>query len=218
MLKRFKSTSRNQSGFTIVELMIATMVFSVILLVVTYGVLHFTNDYYKGINSSTTQNTARNVIDSVAQAIQFSGGPVQATTTPNGYVCAGNQEFVYALGGQLPTAAYALSQITNTTCDTSPSPTGTELLQPHMRLTQLKVAPVTGDTTGTQWTISAGVAYGDNDQLCAPTSQLGSCAAGAGTLSNAQLIAPDVTCKSTAGSQFCNVAKLSTTVVRRLAN
>jgi len=55
-LRLSSRSKRLQSGFTLVELMIATMVFSVILLVITYGVVRFTNSYYKGLNSSTTNS------------------------------------------------------------------------------------------------------------------------------------------------------------------
>jgi prepilin-type N-terminal cleavage/methylation domain-containing protein len=72
--------TEKSSGFTIVELMISTLVFSVILLVVTFGIVHFTNSYYRGINGSTTQDTARTIVDSVTQAIQFSSGTITSGT------------------------------------------------------------------------------------------------------------------------------------------
>ncbi len=211
-------TNRLAAGFTIVELMIATLVFSVILLIITSGVIHFTTAYYKGINSSTTQNVARNIVDTVAQAIQFSGDmPTKSPIiSPTKWVCIGNQQFTYQLGGQLPTAPYALSQISNTVCNSPSPPPPTELLQAHMRLAQFSVDLLPGDITGTVWTVTAKLAYGDNDLLCAPKSYIGSCAAGAAKLSDAQLAVADVTCKSTTGSQFCDVAGLSTTVKRRL--
>lgn len=221
-----KFTKANQVGFTIVELMIATGVFAIVLLVITSGVLSFTSDYYKGINSSSTQNTARTIVDTLAQAIQFSNSQIQRTTTTTGYVCAGNQEFVYSEGGPLPTAPYALSHITNVSnCDTTPSPTGTEMLQKHMRLTQFKVTPVSGDATGTEWSITVGVAYGDTDDLfcdanISPATASHGCAAGAASFtSDSQLVAAGkLACKLGSGSQFCDVALLNTTVVRRLTN
>jgi prepilin-type N-terminal cleavage/methylation domain-containing protein len=65
---------RRQDGFTVVELLIATVVFTMVLLVITSGVTHFTHAYYKGVHQSSTQTTSRNVINTIAQNIQYGGG------------------------------------------------------------------------------------------------------------------------------------------------
>lgn len=77
----------DQRAFTIVELMIATMVFSVILLLVTTGVIQIGSAYYKGALQSRTQETARNIIDEISRGIQFSGDRVVINT---GYDVAAN--------------------------------------------------------------------------------------------------------------------------------
>ena len=61
MSARHDRTQSSQSGFTIVELMIATLVFAMVLLVITVGVMSFTRAYYRGINQSNTQRVARAV-------------------------------------------------------------------------------------------------------------------------------------------------------------
>ena len=58
-------------GFTIVELLIATAVFSFILLVVTTGIIRLGNMYYKGVISSRTQESIRNIVSETSSAIQF---------------------------------------------------------------------------------------------------------------------------------------------------
>src|SRR5262249_25193419 len=70
-----------QAGFTIVELMVATLVFSTILIVITYGVLSFTRAYYNGVTNSTTQDTARNIISTISQAVEFNGSGINVTPT-----------------------------------------------------------------------------------------------------------------------------------------
>jgi prepilin-type N-terminal cleavage/methylation domain-containing protein len=72
---------KSQAGFTIVELMIATLVFAVVLILITVGVLTFTRSFFKGINQSRTQNAARTVIETISQGIQFSGGEVNGSLT-----------------------------------------------------------------------------------------------------------------------------------------
>jgi len=231
LLRQLRSAQASlcSDGFTIVELMIATLVFSTILLVITFGVIHFSSDYYKGINSSTTQDTARQVIDSVAQAVQFSGSTPMAPNA-NSY-CIGNQQLVYDLGHEVQSSTDSgLSQITNTTCNTAAvTSDGTELLDKRMRLVQFKVSePVNPDGTPmfsdhNVWNITVSIAFGDNDLLC-DTSQSSAAAGGCGKTAAAIADGDTATaashgnlrCRLAEGSQFCDVVTLSTTVTRRI--
>jgi prepilin-type N-terminal cleavage/methylation domain-containing protein len=205
-----------QAGFTIIELLIATLVFSVVLILITTGILTFTKSYYQGINQSNTQNAARTILDNVSQAIQFSGVAVTSPITPNNGsqgVCVGSQRYSFLLGGQLwddgtPDAAqhqvsHALMLDNSGLCTGAPAQNlkgtpvaGTELLQPRMRLSNLVV---TGLGNGL-YKVTVRVVYGDDDLLNNPT----------GT---------DASCKvSISGSQYCAQSELSTTVQRRIDN
>lgn len=200
-------------GFTIIELMIATMVFAVVLLMFTAGVLQIARVYYKGLTEANTQNTARNVIDTIAQAIQFSGGEVKDTVDnpppPNddGVFCVGNQRFTYRLGWQVEDKnedsvnnqiRHGLFQNSSSSCVaedlTLQSLIGRDLMREHMRLSNLVV-----DNIGPNlYKIKVRVVYGDNDLLNNPTG-------------------PNASCKgATAGTQFCAVSELSTIVVKRV--
>jgi len=217
-----------QAGFTIVELMIATLVFSTILLVITFGVIHFTSDYYKGVNSSTTQDTARNIMNIMSQAIQFSGD-TPLNPTPSS-VCIGNQQLVYTLGNEILTASdNGLAQITDTSCDSAAvASSGTELLDTRMRLVQFSVTePMSGGvpvfSDHSVWKVTVSIAYGDNDLLCdssVAASATGGCSSHANPIAdpNTATAASNGTlhCKSMTGSQFCDVVTLSTTVTRRI--
>ncbi|HSX06132.1 MAG TPA: prepilin-type N-terminal cleavage/methylation domain-containing protein [Candidatus Saccharimonadia bacterium] len=221
---------REQSGFTIVELMIATLVFSVVLLVITVGVLHFTSSYYKGINSSTTQTTTQNAIDSVSQAIQFSSsGSAGTDVAPPGLFCAGSRMFLYSLGvqyqGATPSAAnwglYMFPNPHTSNCSTSGIASfagGTELLGKGMRVTDVSVLNI--DPTKNLWQISLTVVYGDSDLLCRTTlggGMKGSCQQTAPTYALTDVVSGnDVSCKSQIGAQFCSVAALSTVAQQRI--
>lgn len=218
MSGRQQQTSNRRAGFTIVELMIATLVFSLVMILITVGVLSFTKSYYKGVNQSTTQNAARSVLDRITQDIQFSGGMVTSpigTSGSNGSVgfCIGNKRYSYALGKQLwdegePDASlnqsrHALLVDESNACaganaqdvQAASGTLGTELLQRGMRLSKLSVEPAAGAGS---YTVSIRVLYGDDDLINNPTS-------------------PDANCKvSISGSQYCAQSELTTVVQKRI--
>jgi prepilin-type N-terminal cleavage/methylation domain-containing protein len=202
-------------GFTIIELLVATMVFAVVLLVVTGGILQIARVYYKGVTESNTQNTARSIMDTISQAIQFSGGTVTTTATSpvagNSYAfCVGNQQFSYTLGWQAedgPDAVkhqsyHTLVQNNISGCTSSTAPqnvrnqtvSGRDLMGPHMRLSNLSVTNIATN----QYRIQIRVVYGDDDLLNGPTTATASCKG------------------IQAGTQFCSVSELSTVVIKRV--
>ncbi len=205
-------SKRRASGFTILELMIATMVFAVVLLFVTAGILQIARVYYKGVTEANTQNVARNVIDTVSQAIQFSGGDVIDTaSSPSADTdyafCVGSQRFTYRLGWQVEDKnkdsatnqiRHALVQDSSANCTAQDlslaSVTGRELIGEHMRLANLVVANLGANL----YKVQVRVVYGDNDLLTNATGSNATC--------NAAKV----------GRQFCAVSELSTIVVKRV--
>jgi len=218
---------RSQQGFTIVELMIATLVFSVVLLIITVGVLNFTHAYYSGINSSNTQNTARSIVNNITQAVEFSGTTITPTkpVSPGSstyYFCANNNTFVFTPGvlynADKPSAdTPGLYQAATNACDPAGVnySKGRELLGQNMRIVQLSVADGAEPRT---YTVGVRLAFGDDDLLCAPQSMPGSCASD--TVLSTQQIAnhDDVTCRLQTDFQFCAVAGLTTTVALRVSS
>lgn len=205
------SKSEKSAGFTIVELMIATMVFSTILVAITIGVLYFTRAYYKGVYASTTQNAARNVTESIAKAIQFGSSddivkqPQQASDG-KWYMCAGGYAFVYDFNGIYKTDGTGSSigvymqPISGSSCDVPSGITGQQqLLGDNMRITDLQVSEIA------PYTISVTVAHdvaGATDQNTSLTALTGS----------------DVACKTGSGSEYCAVSTVTATVSPRVAD
>lgn len=223
---RDSTTLRSAKGFTIVELMIATIIFATILLIITTGVIQFTRAYYKGAVVAKTQDTARSVMDAVTQSVQFGNAtpsPVLAGTVPDSiFFCAGGYRFYSTLGitynvdsANLNNAGVYLTR-SGSTCD---SPTGTldtggrQLLNNDMRVTQLDLQ----DAGDKMYTISVTVAYGADDLLC-DSANNATCDPGATALTSAQLTSAGegVRCKIQRGSEFCAVSTLSTVVKKRL--
>ena len=210
-----------QAGFTIVELMIATVVFSLILIVITMGVLSFTNSYYKGVNSSNVQTTTQSAIDTISQAIQFNGTSIsQSTPGSKGIVCVGSQQFSYNLGKEVASnntgdhATWGLYQSTGSgTCTAGSVPVttgGKELLGPSMRLTEFSVTNVPNTNL---WQVKVSVALGDHDLLYGVSGDFYG-----GIPSPTAVYGSDISCQPHTGSQFCAVSKLSGTVAQRIVN
>lgn len=205
------------SGFTILELMVASAVFSIILLVIAAGAVSFTNSYFKGITSNKTQAAARSIMAALAQSIQF-GTTVHQSTGLGGAqgLCIDNTLYTYVVGQEVADSSpqatqhqgyHGLVETTGSDCsgvtpvlpNTTTLPTGSrELLGQHMRLAALTITP-----SGALYAIRVRVVYGD-DALLTPT--IGSNPAW-----------PSEFCAGNqSGSQFCAISDLTTTVEQRL--
>lgn len=226
---------KNRSaGFTIIELLIATVVFSIVLLTISAAIIQIGRLYFKGITSARTQEVARSVMDDIAQAIQFDTGVVVATPA-NGSsrgLCVATKHYSYALGqqreGSGASAKHALvvnnvpSGCTTTQAQdlTAAAVSGTELLGEHMRLSNLSVQPQPGSPN--TYKITVRVVYGDFDLLCSPQGLLdgnvdASCTSTIPMTDTAIASARDLRCKDIrSGTQFCAASELSTIVERRL--
>lgn len=214
MIKTHKQTVKNHSGFTILELLVATTILSVILLIVTSVIISIGGLYSKGINQTRVQDDVRNITDEVSQQLQLSAiteqsGVDTSYSVPINVYCIGNTRYSYVLdtqiGGHLdggisgPILTDVLWRDNPTTCQPTqaadllapPSDSGAELLAPNSELTAFNV-------TGTSpYTIAVGVAYGSPTLLINPMSIT-------------------ATCQTTSGDQFCATSSLTTTVDNRL--
>lgn len=198
------SLDAKQTGFTIIELLIATLVFSTILLILSSGLIQIGRQYYKGITTSRTQQVTRNVIDDISRNIQFSGDKTPITVHGAGtfYFCINNYRYTYKLNTKLVANSsnhvfvrdiYPACDAPANLADISSLSGASELLAANMRLANLVISP----PSGSLYTVTIRVASGDDDllDLSTPTA---------------------AKCKSQAGSQFCATAELQTTVQKRI--
>lgn len=195
--------------------MIATTVFSMVLLLCTYGLLQISRVYHKGVTESRVQDALRTITDDISRAIQFNSGSV--TPTPDSDQITPGEEFVFCVGDQRYSVVtdrqlvdgnpdIAQSQVrhvlvvdTVAGCNGGTTPqdpmstsiNGRELLSPNMRLSKFEVL----DQGNNLYEINARVIYGDDDLL---NDTRTSC-------TNVR-----------AGTQFCAVGELNTVVQKRL--
>ncbi len=188
---------KQEHGFTIIELMIATTVFSVVLLICSFAMLQIGRTYYKGITMARTQTTARSIIDEISQSIQFSGGTVYPTVVPTtNNACIGRVFYERTAANGLN--KYTLgSDCTNSVSLPPSPPLPVNMLGNNMRLGKFEVKNVAGAPS--LWSVTIRVVYGDNDVLSNPTDLA------------------TTGCKdSGAGGQFCAISELSTIVQKKL--
>ncbi len=202
----------NNKGFTLVELMIAITVFSVLLLLAGASMTQISRLYYKGVIVSKTQNVSRSIIDDISRTVQFSSvsavaGDNLAPTYKS--ACIGNTRYTYVINKQIKTendhalwkdkvsssgACPPLDLSDNTVLESS---NGTELLEPGMRLKEFSIST----TSGTDIVdITVSVIYGDDDLV----------------KFNDSAKTQPISCKGdVTGSQWCALSSLSTQVFSR---
>lgn len=209
-MKHPKRTALNQKAFTIIELMIATVVLSTILVMVTTMMIGIGNLFYKGVNQARVQDDVRSITDDVSQHLQLSdNAPLSATSLDSltHVYCIGTIRYTYILGTQIGTGPGQSPHVlwrddnpiagscsaTSGFLNSPPSGlNGTELIAPNSRLTDFTIS------ASSPYTVSVGVAYGDDDLL--------------------NLAGLNTTCKGNIGDQFCSTSSLTTTVVQRITS
>ncbi len=85
----------NQKGFTIIELMIASMVFSVLIIMVSAVTLGVAKQYQKATYTAQLNDASRNVHQTISQTIGYGGD--YSETSVDGYkvYCAGTTRLFY---------------------------------------------------------------------------------------------------------------------------
>ncbi len=205
--------NRSEHGFTIVELMISTVVLTTLLLLAGATFTQISRLYYKGIITTKTQSVSRSVIDDISRDIQFSNGQKQSGSGNGAEVlCIGQTRYTFVKNRQIkagsPTQEHALWQdklsspgsclanIPNLFVASPGGSSGKELLENNMRLKSFSVSESNGI-----YSISIGVIYGDDDLL---------------TFSSPPNSVPEGCKGDPNGSQWCAVSELSTQIFSRV--
>lgn len=204
------SRQLHSKGFTIIELMIATLVFSTVLLLCATGLISVARMYQKGNTSRATQETARSVIDQIKNDFELSNGSFARINAGN--FCIGSNLYSFSTDLSVDTKtnsngtghALVLSQPPSGCSSASPAPASLdvafqtagarELLGPNMRVAKLEVLGYPDDNNPTSISIKLNVVAGDVDLLT--TAKNG--------------------CKGGAGQEYCAGSVLETYATKRL--
>ncbi len=200
-------------GFTVIELLVATSVFSLVLLVSLVGFLQIGQIFYKGVAVTQTSQDARALMDAIKADITYSSAQdgMAISAGPSGaykYFCTGANRYTFKQGAKVDTSnhnfatKFGLVKDTLPTADGCAPPTGrgsvpfsnpTELLGNRMRLSNITVAKLPSPNDRL-YNLTIKVVYGDNEVLNNATST-------------------NPTCQSnTSSSRYCYVYELNTIV------
>lgn len=106
MKKAFSNNRRkaHQKGFTIIELMIATLIFSAVLVLMLASFLQIGRIYYKGVSVASTNEATRTVVDDVTSDMRLTQETTNVKTESNStanrtnqYFCVGSHRYSYTL-------------------------------------------------------------------------------------------------------------------------
>ena len=207
-----KTTQNYQKAFTVVELIMATAVFSVVLLLGLTGFIQIGKMFYKGVTLSQTRDASSNVLQTVTNDIKLASDTARPVPNMSNAICIGNHRYSYQIGRKLTAldggspSQYALKRETfnnpgecmNSSISPSSTSASTELLQNNMRLAKFSVSQI-GATN--LHSVNIKVIYGDDDDLTTTSDY------------NA------AQCKaSPVGTEYCAVSELSTIVYRGLGS
>lgn len=224
-----KQKNNEQKGFTIIELMISTTIFSLILMLCLAGIMQITKMYYRGITQNRTREVARTITDEISEAVRYSNQPIQVGLTvagpriePDentiGYFCVGPRRYTYSIDRQVksnPSTDKTQKQVKHALwvdqlggCLApakidleTPTPDGKDLIPENMRLYDLSLTQI--DAAKNLYEVSVAVAYGDEDLLHVKK--------------DAADVPTDLTCEGGfVGVEFCATTKFLVTIQKRL--
>jgi prepilin-type N-terminal cleavage/methylation domain-containing protein len=94
MANKIKKTQ----GFTIIELLLATVAFSIALLVALAAFLGIGKLFFKGVTAGQSQDTAKAVLDDISGAVRVAPAFTNVISSGNyRYICIGNIRYTYAV-------------------------------------------------------------------------------------------------------------------------
>lgn len=225
-----RKLKKSQKGFTLIELMIATIIFAGILLGATTILLQINKLYFGSITNTQTQELTRLVMNNISQEMQFtdavviSNGTTQIQLNPSkadiGVLCIGTTRYTYALNAQVeantPVGDY--NTMTNHHIkhalwqDLIPSSNAANCVP--VDLSQDQPSPAGTELLKQHMRLGRFSANCDaNSHYCSADIQV---IYGDDDLIEFNVTGNPVKCQSIIGNQWCSVSQLSTHVYQRV--
>lgn len=196
-----------QKGFTIIELMIASLVFTSLLLLCLEGITRVAKVYVKNSSISRTNEFVRTLSEDISQQIKYGlSEPSIGGSAGVKYFCGGGYAYRIALN----TNTSAIKRDINSTCADYTNDTSyndAETISPAQL--RVLVFSITNTPPSLAWEVKIRASIGDPDLLKDSAGKY---------LTDANPDFTTVKCiPNLAGSEYCAVIELTTVVTRRLS-
>jgi prepilin-type N-terminal cleavage/methylation domain-containing protein len=206
--------NNKQLGFTIVELMIATLVFSVIMLISLAAFIQINRLYTKGLSIAKTQEAVRNVISELSNRMQYSADDPYSN---GNYVCIGTKKYSFSLNTPEDSSGSALKSedVTDSgSCNILASPSNKKVLLP--KNTRVLSFIVTNTAGSPIHDITVSLLFAPNDGSCSINSACTDLVDTKGDVGGSITNIDNWRCKGgISGSEYCSLSKITTTVFKR---
>lgn len=201
---------RDQTGFTLVEMVLAAAIFSFALLILTSGMLRLFNIYQNGMAVRATQQAARYAVDQMTRDIQASSSMVSGGATR---LCVYFEDVTQSGNGN--GIVYYMSDNAGTEQTTSVNGTNVEPRQLRRAvLTNVPITTCPAASTATQaasvtsqdasvLSLGIGAAPAANPKLATVTLRLAAS-------NSLDLVDATLNCKNEEGQQYCSVTEVVT--------
>jgi len=201
----------NKKGFTLVELLLATALFSFVLLFVTAAFVQVSRAYNKGIIVKRTQETARSVIQEMSRALNTATSGQNTTdavisfsNNPDRRLCVGDLRFGWNEGFRPDTSHetysngnnFALVRSDSGSCsDDFDQNQSVEMIDERLIVQDIQINEI---LAGSVYNLCVIITVNNDDDV-----DEGNCANN------------NTRCNVLAGDTYCDVARLDTTVTLR---
>lgn len=208
----YKKSKLESGGFTIIELMIAISVLSVIMLVSSSAIIFIARQYQNGVTRTTLQSASRQLHQKITDSIKFSDSEIISTSN-SGYsaICIGSSRYFFKTPDSTLDSPLKIDNMSNLFYNTRNTEynniecgndliesSSTRLLPNNSRVAQAKIN--CSDESPKSCSIKTSFISGDGDLF----------------IVNPAVTADGLRCKSGIGNQWCSIVNLSSIVNSKL--
>lgn len=199
----------NNKAFTIIELLIASLVFTTVLLLCLEGIIRLGKIYVKNVSISRTNQFVRSFTEEISNQLKYGPRePIIVGSIAGEYrICSSNNAYRIVYNNNTTGSIFKKNNPSCQSPITGNFFDGAENVGPvGMRILSFSTGAVTGSAS--LWSISIRVALGDSDLLQDDAGRLAN---------NTGVELAKVKCKpGISGNEFCAVLGLTTQVSRRV--
>jgi prepilin-type N-terminal cleavage/methylation domain-containing protein len=105
MIMQNTNLLQKNSGFTVVELLIATAVFAVVLVVAQTSFIQIGHLFYKGVSITQTQDTADHIFQDINGNFQTATAVSNSSGNGYTYYCIGNTRYTYQIDREVSSSS-----------------------------------------------------------------------------------------------------------------